>query len=261
MNLVTNLCATSPAALTLDGRACFAGDLLTGESTLATRFREGAPRLLRAGRPLAAAVQRGDVLYRLQAGWAYRFRELSDRHRAITDIYLPGDIMGFDSALCGKLPANVTTLTTAVIEVVNTEGGIGELMAVQPTGLYIAWLLNEQQCRMEALRAATACLDARGRLAAMVLDFHARLNAQGLITNATFSLPLTQHHIGSYLGLTVVHVNRVIRSLRDDAVVNIEKHCVTLLNLRALTGLAKASSATEQRKISTFPGTTLVLHS
>jgi CRP/FNR family transcriptional regulator, anaerobic regulatory protein len=218
------------------------GDLLTGEKELTSRFGHGSPRLLRAGRSLATIAQAGDVLYRLQGGWAYRFRELSDGNRAIVDIYLAGDIMGFDLALVDGPVNNVLALTTSLVETVSGEGGLSGLMESPQTGLYIVWLLNEQQLRTDTLRAAVACLDARGRVAAMVLDLFRRLEAQAPITNSSFNLPLTQHHIACHLGLTVVHVNRVIRCLRDDGVVNIEKHCVTILDLRALEGLAKVNS-------------------
>jgi CRP-like cAMP-binding protein len=150
--------------------------------------------------------------------------------------------MGFDGAFVGGLAKNVVTLTTAVIEAISIETGLSGLMASQPIGLYIGWLLNEQQLRTDTLRAATACLDARGRVATMALEFYRRLEAQAPITNLSFNLPLTQNHIANYLGLTVVHVNRVIRCLRDDGVVNIEKHCVTLLNFKALAELAKINA-------------------
>ena len=65
----------------------------------------------------------------------------------------------------------------------------------------------------------------------MVLDFDTRLRRSKLIASSGYSLPLTQIHIGSYLGLTVAHVNRVLRSSREERIVNLEKHCVTILNL------------------------------
>jgi CRP-like cAMP-binding protein len=214
-------------------------NLTSGRDALTSLFNEGSPLILRAGQRLANLGHAGDLLYRLKAGWAYRFRDLAGGNRPIVDIYLPGDIIGFDAALCGGPITNVTTLTTTAVETLSSETGLGELMSSPPIGLYIAWLLNEQQRRTDFMRAATAALDARGRLAAMVLDFYCRLEAQRLITNSSFSLPLTQNHIGSYLGLTVVHVNRVIRCLREDGVVNIEKHCVSVFNLPALATLAK----------------------
>jgi hypothetical protein len=45
--------------------------------------------------------------------------------------------------------------------------------------------------------------------------------------------------MGSYVGLTAVHVNRVLGSLRDERIVQVEKHCVTILALEQLKRLAE----------------------
>ena len=73
----------------------------------------------------------------------------------------------------------------------------------------------------------------------MALDFHTRLSRKRLITGSSYSLPLTQHQIAAYLGLTVVHVNRVLRFLRDEQIVSLERHCMTILNLKQLKTLAQ----------------------
>ena len=52
-------------------------------------------------------------------------------------------------------------------------------------------------------------------------------------------MPLTQQHIGQYLGLTVAHVNRVLRSLRSDRIALLEKNSVTILDLERLGKLAR----------------------
>jgi hypothetical protein len=43
-----------------------------------------------------------------------------------------------------------------------------------------------------------------------------------------YDLPLMQNQIGAFPGFTVVHVYRVLRSLRDERIVNLEKHCVAI---------------------------------
>jgi CRP/FNR family transcriptional regulator len=217
----------------------FESDLTVGREALFAKFHNGSPRILRAGQLLAASARPDDVLYRLRAGWAYRFRDLADGSRAIVDVCLPGDIMGFDNALHKRRIENVRTLTTSAVEVVAEERGLRGILESRSVALYISWLLGERQQRADRLLAAISCLDARGRVAAMVLEFYQRLEAQKLITAASFNLPLTQYHIASYLGVTVVHVNRVIRALREAGIVNIEMHCVTILNLPALVDLAK----------------------
>ena len=51
--------------------------------------------------------------------------------------------------------------------------------------------------------------------------------------------------MGNYLGLTVVHINRIVRSLRDEQIVNLEKNCVTILDLERLTILTGAKPLIE----------------
>ena len=74
----------------------------------------------------------------------------------------------------------------------------------------------------------------------MILDFYKRLCKQHLISSPVYNLPLTQSQIASYLGLTVVHVNRVLGALREQRIVNLEKHCITIIDLEQLTTLAQS---------------------
>jgi len=77
------------------------------------------------------------------------------------------------------------------------------------------------------------------RFGTVPLEFYKRLYARKLIAARTYTMPLTQQHIGQYLGLTVVHVNRVLRSLRNDRIVLLEKNSVTILDLERLRKLAR----------------------
>jgi hypothetical protein len=87
--------------------------------------------------------------------------------------------------------------------------------------------------------AAISCLAARGRLAMMLVDFYKRLRHRRLLSGSIYNLPLTQIQIGQYLGLSVIHINRVLRALRHEQVAHLEKHCVTILDLKRLAILAR----------------------
>lgn len=218
--------------------SCLREDLIRGRRELGTRFRSAPSRALNAGQPLSAAARPRDILYRLQAGWACKQRVLPDGRRSIVDIYLPGDIIGLDQVFHPRPAENVFTLTSIEVAAIGAPNGMCELIGSPPCALYITYLLGQRQRRADRLLTAVACLDARGRLATMLLDFHKRLRAHKLINGAVYTLPLTQQQIGSYLGLTIVHVNRVLKSLRDDRVVSMERHCVTIFDLERLTKLA-----------------------
>jgi CRP/FNR family transcriptional regulator, anaerobic regulatory protein len=224
-----------------NGHATLHEELVHGRRALLARFRSSPTRILSAGELLREAGS-SHAIYHLITGWACQFREFPDADLAIVDVYLPATVVGLDAILRSRPSEEVVTLSSVAIEVIDAKDGLIELMACRSTALYIVWLLGQRQRRCDRLLAAMSSLDARGKVATMLLDFYMRLRRQKLITGSAYSLPLTQIQIGAYLGLTVAHVNRVLRSLRDDRIVNLEKHCVTILNLEQLTRLARNRS-------------------
>ena len=214
-------------------------ELALGQRRLRSSFSSSVARTLKAGGTMGTATGSNGGIHHLRAGWACQFSALAYGCRAIVYVYLPGDVIGLDTLLRTRPLENVLTLTSVTVETIPVRDVLTELMADRPTALFVAWLLGERQRRTDRLLAGISGLDARGRVAMMVLDFYTRLRRRKLTTGSTFSLPLTQVQIGDYLGLTVVHVNRVLRSLRDERIVNLERHCVTILDLDRLTSLAQ----------------------
>jgi CRP/FNR family transcriptional regulator len=215
------------------------GELTLGQRQLNTMFGNSPRRMLKAGEILAAALGSSDAVCRLRAGWACQFHDFANGGRTIVDVYLPGDVLGLDAILGTRPLEQISTLSTVTIEMIPAAAAMVELMASRPSALYVAWLLNRRQRRADRLLAALSCLDARGRLATMMLDFYTRLRRRRLIVGSVYNLPLTQTQIGDYLGLTVVHISRVLRRLRDARIVTVEKHYVTIHDLELLMSLAE----------------------
>jgi CRP-like cAMP-binding protein len=76
------------------------------------------------------------------------------------------------------------------------------------------------------------------RVAHFLLELLTRLQIIGLADDRSFRMPLTQELIGDALGLSVPHVNRTLRHLRDDELVSIEEHIVIIKDVEALSALA-----------------------
>ena len=246
IDLAATLLQQDPASLTATGEQLsvrvvskLSDELTLGRRTLNEVFHSSSPRAFESGVSLAAAFGPREGIYRLRAGWAYQFRDCSTDRRIIVDVYLPGDVIGLDTILRTRRPEQVLTLTSGTIEMIPAQDVLTKVFADRLAALYIARLLCQRQRRVERYLAAVSSLDARSRVAMMILDFYTRLCRRGLLTGLVYNLPLTQLQIGNYLGLTVVHVNRVLRALRDEQIVNLEKHCVTILDLARLTGLAR----------------------
>jgi CRP-like cAMP-binding protein len=80
--------------------------------------------------------------------------------------------------------------------------------------------------------------DAKERTAHFLLELGARLKLVGLGTALGYSCPLSQYMLADAMGLSAVHVNRVLRELREDGLVTFQHGEVTIHDLDRLVSLA-----------------------
>jgi CRP-like cAMP-binding protein len=85
--------------------------------------------------------------------------------------------------------------------------------------------------------------DARERTAHFLLELSARLTLVGRGTRDGFACPLTQYHLADALGLSSVHVNRVLRELREDGLATFQTGQVTIHDFDRLAELAEFDPA------------------
>jgi CRP/FNR family transcriptional regulator len=223
------------------------GALANGRQQLDTRFKNALRLSLRTKDMFVTTAGVHDRIYRLEAGWACQLSQFPNARQAIIDIYLPGDIVGLDTLFRTRPVENVMALTAVEIVAIDAQDAFPQLMGSRCTALYIAWLLGRQQRRADRLLSALSCCDARSRLGMMILDFHKRLSARNLVDGKAYNMPLTQRHIAQYLGLSVIHVNRVVRSLRDNRIAIVERNCVTILDIERLTQLVRERGVSTTR--------------
>jgi len=73
----------------------------------------------------------------------------------------------------------------------------------------------------------------------MLLDLHGRLTRAGLEKGSAYCCPLTQQNMADLVGLTVVHVNRVLRRLHDEDLATVSRGMVQIHDMVGLRGLAQ----------------------
>jgi CRP-like cAMP-binding protein len=76
------------------------------------------------------------------------------------------------------------------------------------------------------------------RVAHFLLELLTRLQAIGLAEERSYLMPLTQELIGDALGLSVPHVSRTLKQLREEDLVAIEGQRVIIKDVEALSKLA-----------------------
>ncbi len=93
--------------------------------------------------------------------------------------------------------------------------------------------------RLVGLGRRSAC----ERLAHLISELLMRLRAVGLADGESFALPLTQELMADLLGLSTPHLNRMVRLLREEGLVTIEHHHVTVHDFKSLAALAEFDEA------------------
>lgn len=174
----------------------------------------------------------------LQAGWAFRYRPMPEGGRAVLHFILPGDPI-FLPLLWGSRPTcSVRSLTDLALCVFNSAETAG-LVQTRATifanlGRYIARETGANDDR----NAGCGRLSARERVVRLLLDLYDRLTRRGLSRDQAIDFPLRQHHIADALGLTPVHISRVMTELRREGLIEIEAQRLTVIDLPAMQDIA-----------------------
>ena len=176
--------------------------------------------------------------YILRTGWIMLFRNLENGERQVLRSVLPGEFLGFQPDLQSPSMYSAMALTDCVICVVPN---LLELCHLKPElALRLAFLSACDLAHMEMYLTCIAHRNACERISLMALDLYLRLKLRGLNRGYTIPFPLLQQDIADTVGLTTIHVNRTLHSLRQKGLLKIEKHELTILDfdaLRSLVGL------------------------
>src|SRR4051794_5093396 len=106
---------------------------------------------------------------------------------------------------------------------------------------------------LAALRPGMLCM-ADERIATLLLDLRGRLHQAGSADGDVFQMPMTQQEIADHLGLTLVHVNRVLRRLREAGIVTVQRGVVKVDEMARLSQLAAPLQDIYERATREFGG-------
>lgn len=144
-------------------------------------------------------------------------RYIDDKHgvRQLAAVHFPGDFVDLHAFPLKVLEHDVETTTAAQVAIV-PHSSLEAILADRPQlirKLWFATLVDAAMHRAWLFRLGR--LDAVGRVAHFLCETNARLVAAGVSDGHRFSLALTQSDLAEICGLTNVHVNRVMRHMRE----------------------------------------------
>jgi len=212
------------------------------------------PRRYRKGQLLVRTGEASETVYRLEAGWAARYRELPDGKRQIILVSLPGELMGVKSMLLARQPDTIECLTEVSVRTIEQSRLLKLIAHDQAVCVRVMFQLAENERQVHNWLAALGRGRADQRIATLLLDLHGRLHRAGLTNGEAYNIPMTQEQIADHLGLTLVHVNRVLRRLNDSGIVTVKHGIVQVEEMTELSQLAAPLQDIFERSTPEFGG-------
>jgi CRP-like cAMP-binding protein len=170
----------------------------------------------------------------LISGFTFRQKITQRGARQILSIQMPGDLIDLQNLFFKTSDHNIQALTPVIVADVPVEE-IEALIERLPAIARAMWI----DCIIEnsILREWTVNIgrrDARARVAHFICELAFRLKSGGPTRNYEFDLPMTQEQIADALGLTPVHVNRVLAGLSAEGLIKRDKRKIIVESWQAL---------------------------
>lgn len=182
--------------------------------------------------------QAGPVAYILQAGWACSFKLLPDGGRQIITFPVPGDCIGMRSVLLRTSDHSFSAVTDVIVTRVET-ANLRTMFADYPyLGTALLWTTSRDEAMLVEHLVSIGRRTALARTAYFLLELFDRLRLVGLTRGNEFDCPINQYQIGDTLGLSTIHVNRMLRQLRTKKLATLRNRKVILHDIEALQDLA-----------------------
>ena len=204
-------------------------DLTPEERATLDRLGE-RERSIRRGAVLLRENDRTSELFVLLSGNMMSYVLLDDGSRQILRFLFPGDLLATAAIGYSSSPETLVAQTESVVCPIDRVELL--TMAQQHPRLLLTLVAIEQAERTALIDrlAGLGRTSARARVAAVLLDIRDRMRRGDPAIANSFVLALTQEEIGDATGLTAVHVNRMLRTLEDDALIARSGGRVTVLN-------------------------------
>ena len=196
-----------------------------------------------AGRDLVHQGQSGQAAYILSAGWVCSYKIQPDGTRQVVDFQIPGDFLGLRSVLLRTSDHSFEPIVDIQAAEVLTSDLLGAFAETPRLATAILWAASRDEAMVVEHLVGIGRRHADARMAHFLLELGSRLSLVGLGDRDGFDCPLTQYHLADALGLSAVHVNRVLRQLRERGLVTFRDGHVTFDDLDGLVDFAEFDPA------------------
>jgi CRP-like cAMP-binding protein len=171
-------------------------------------------------------------------GLVGRRKDLSEGQRQIMELHIAGDFTDLHGFPLKRLDHDVAAMTDATIAWVPHEA-LRRITETEPHLTRLLWLSTLMDAAIQRERILSiGRRGASARIAQLICELQVRLAVIGLADETGYDLPLTQNDLADATGLTPVHVNRMLRELREAGLMTFRGRRVTIHDRSGLEAAA-----------------------
>ena len=175
----------------------------------------------------------------LLSGLVVRYRLLPDGGRQITSIHIPGDFIDLQSFTLQLMDHSLGALTDCTLATI-PHSALLQITETQPHLTRVLWKLSllEGALHREWI-VAMGGMPSVSHLAHLFCEMYLRFKVVGLTEGYDFPFPVTQQELGDTLGISPVHVNRVLQDLRAQRVIQFDGKIGSILDWNRLVEIGQ----------------------
>jgi CRP-like cAMP-binding protein len=199
---------------------------------------QSTPLAVKRGTQLTHQGQTGHKVFVLHAGWTCSFKDLPNGGRQIISFPIAGDFVGLRSVLLRTADHSFSALTDAVVSSVDGTRFFRCVNEFPRLGAALLWAASRDEAMVVEHLVNVGRRSSLERTAHFFMELAERLSLIGVATETEFKCPLSQSVLADALGLTAIHVNRVLRRLREQGLLTLHEGTVKIHDLSQLGKLA-----------------------
>lgn len=191
---------------------------------------------IRRGEPLFRAGDRFDAIYAIRLGFLKSSVMSSDGREQVTNFHMSGELIGLDGIANDVHSCDVIALEDTEVCVIPYERILAASNEMHDYNTHFHKILSREIIRQHGLMLLLGSMHAEERLAAFLLNLSHRFESRGY-SRSEFVLRMTRAEIGSYLGLKLETVSRVLSRFSHDGLIVVNQKHVQILNPEGLRAI------------------------
>ena len=199
---------------------------------------EARPVHIMGGTEIAYEGQSTQSVYIVRHGWTCEYKLLPDGGRQIIAFPVPGDCIGVRSVLLKASRHSFQAISDVTLSRIDAPRIVRLFNELPYLGMALLLATTRNEAMIVEHLISLGRRTAIERIAHFFLELHDRLLPVGLAGKTEFDCPINQYLLADALGLSAIHVNRMLRQLREEGLMTFADHKVTFHDLTRIEQLA-----------------------